>query len=128
MRANEYDDNIALRAYIAKHCRHFMTPLERRVTEYSFPLTSTLPNTETYEKFRKVYHYVEDRDGHVDDSDVEAAFEIPLETREKNAIDRLVLECLDQLPINRCPECSRIVRTPTAQQCLWCGYDWHNRE
>lgn len=27
--------------------------------------------------------------------------------------------------INRCPECSRIVRTPRAKQCLWCGHDWH---
>lgn len=27
--------------------------------------------------------------------------------------------------INRCPQCSRIVCTPQAKQCLWCGYDWH---
>lgn len=25
----------------------------------------------------------------------------------------------------RCPQCQRIVRTPKAQQCLWCGHDWH---
>jgi rRNA maturation endonuclease Nob1 len=27
--------------------------------------------------------------------------------------------------INRCPACKRIVRTPRAQHCLWCGHDWH---
>jgi hypothetical protein len=26
---------------------------------------------------------------------------------------------------NRCPSCKRIVKTPKACQCLWCGYDWH---
>lgn len=30
-----------------------------------------------------------------------------------------------KLFINRCPKCDRIVRTPLAKQCLWCGYDWH---
>jgi hypothetical protein len=29
------------------------------------------------------------------------------------------------LPINRCPKCNRVVRTPLAQLCLWCGHDWH---
>ena len=29
------------------------------------------------------------------------------------------------LAISRCPNCDRIVRTPKAQQCLWCGHDWH---
>ncbi len=29
------------------------------------------------------------------------------------------------LPVNRCPACHRIVRTPRARQCLWCGHDWH---
>jgi hypothetical protein len=29
------------------------------------------------------------------------------------------------LTINRCSACTRIVRTPLARQCLWCGHDWH---
>jgi hypothetical protein len=31
-----------------------------------------------------------------------------------------------QALINRCPRCHRIVRTPQALQCFWCGYDWHH--
>ncbi len=27
--------------------------------------------------------------------------------------------------INRCGACNKIVRTPKARQCLWCGFDWH---
>ena len=25
----------------------------------------------------------------------------------------------------RCPRCQRVVATPRARQCLWCGHDWH---
>jgi len=28
--------------------------------------------------------------------------------------------------ISRCPVCERIVKTPLARQCLWCGHDWHS--
>jgi hypothetical protein len=37
------------------------------------------------------------------------------------------IEC-GLLPLNRCPECQRIVRTPLAKQCLWCGHDWHHAQ
>jgi hypothetical protein len=30
-----------------------------------------------------------------------------------------------RIVVNRCPSCSRIVKTPLARQCLWCGHDWH---
>lgn len=39
--------------------------------------------------------------------------------------DRILDEEPSKIIINRCPECGRIVRTPKAKQCLWCGHDWH---
>lgn len=38
---------------------------------------------------------------------------------------RRILAAYPDLPINRCPQCNRVVRTPAAKQCLWCGHDWH---
>ena len=29
------------------------------------------------------------------------------------------------LMINRCRRCRRVIRTPLARECLWCGHDWH---
>ena len=29
--------------------------------------------------------------------------------------------------VNRCPQCTRIVRTPVARQCFWCGHSWHGQ-
>jgi hypothetical protein len=42
------------------------------------------------------------------------------------AAARVLRENGGDLTINRCSMCNRIVRTPQAQQCLWCGHDWHD--
>jgi hypothetical protein len=39
--------------------------------------------------------------------------------------ERLLREHYDSIFINRCPRCSRIAKTPLAQQCTWCRHDWH---
>jgi hypothetical protein len=48
--------------------------------------------------------------------------------RGSAAIQKEIRERIESglLPLNRCPECRRIVRTPLARQCLWCGHDWHH--
>lgn len=119
--AGQYDEAFALRAFVARHCRHLMTPLERRVTEYTAPLTSDA----TSAKVRRLHAMCEERDGHVEDEDVLAAFSEPMEVRKQNAVERVIREHYDELPLNRCPVCDRLARTPTARQCLWCGHDWH---
>jgi hypothetical protein len=40
-------------------------------------------------------------------------------------VRRLLQDPATQTLINRCPRCHRIVRTPSAKQCLWCKHDWH---
>ncbi len=41
------------------------------------------------------------------------------------AAERVLAERRDEIDVNRCPECDRVVATPRARQCLWCGFDWH---
>jgi hypothetical protein len=42
------------------------------------------------------------------------------------AAERVFSEHWARIDINRCGKCSRIVATPKARQCLWCGHDWHS--
>ncbi|TWU01057.1 hypothetical protein Pla52n_44280 [Stieleria varia] len=121
MTADTYDDDVALRAYVLQHFPHLMTPLERRVTEYSAPIVGD----SDHPKILKLHEYLEERDGHVDDADVLTAFQDPHEDRVANAVDRVLETRRDDLIENRCSQCQRLVRTPVAKQCLWCGYDWH---
>ncbi|XZE48173.1 hypothetical protein SH248x_001221 [Planctomycetaceae bacterium SH248] len=39
---------------------------------------------------------------------------------------RMEREKVVGLYVNRCLRCERIVATPQARQCLWCGNDWHH--
>ena len=56
---------------------------------------------------------------------------LPPEHREKAGIEaarRLLADHREEIVVNRCPRCRRIVRTPKAKLCLWCGYSWHHGE
>lgn len=121
MTADTYDDDVALRAYVLQHFPHLMTPLERRVTEYSAPIVGNSDHS----KILKLYDNLEERDGHVDDADVLNALQAPYEDRIVNAVDRVLKTRRADIIENRCSECQRLVRTPVAKQCLWCGHDWH---
>lgn len=42
------------------------------------------------------------------------------------AAERVLTERSEEIQVNRCRECGRVVATPRARQCLWCGFDWHD--
>lgn len=116
-----YDDELALQAYVFKHFGHLMTPLERRTLEYSEPIIGGTKHA----KMQRLHASLEERDGHVADDDVIAAFAIAYADRKNTAIDRLIASKIECVAQNRCPKCNRLARTPTAKQCLWCHHDWH---
>ena len=116
-----YDDELALRAYVFKHFRHLMTPLERRTLEYSVPI---IGGTQ-HDTMQRLHAFLEGRDGHVADDDVIAAFAFTSAERKNAAIDRLIASQIELIIQNRCPRCNRLARTPMAKQCLWCHHDWH---
>jgi hypothetical protein len=39
---------------------------------------------------------------------------------------RILTEHPNEVSFNRCPKCGGLARTPTARQCRFCGYDWHD--
>lgn len=39
--------------------------------------------------------------------------------------ERLLREHADEIVVHRCAHCDALLRTPSAQQCVTCGHDWH---
>ena len=39
--------------------------------------------------------------------------------------DRIWQEHQSEIDVPRCMNCNSILKTFRAQQCLWCGHDWH---
>jgi hypothetical protein len=42
-----------------------------------------------------------------------------------NCAERIVKDNPNGVFFNLCPNCHKLARTPEAEQCRWCGEDWH---
>jgi hypothetical protein len=43
----------------------------------------------------------------------------------EQSISRILRDHASEIVLTRCPDCAKIVSSPNAKQCLWCGNDWH---
>jgi hypothetical protein len=66
-----------------------------------------------------------ERFGRLGDSRIDVALAEGREEFRGSACRRILTEH-SELRINRCPRCPKVLRTPAAMQCFWCGCDWHN--
>jgi hypothetical protein len=121
---DNYDDERALAAYVWRHYRHLMTPLARRIGDYSVPIVSDSP----IDKARRVHAYLEQQDGHVSDSEVHEAFKMDRNEFKMQVMRRLMSQRIAEMILNRCPKCSRLTRSPAARLCPWCGHHWHEAD
>jgi hypothetical protein len=62
--------------------------------------------------------------GRINREDINEALGTQPETFRHHVCERLLQEHSDKIYINRCRSCQRIVRTPKARLCTWCGYNW----
>lgn len=120
MKHLEYCDDETLTNYIWRHYQVFLTQSEG-LTSIAFgnngtaagqlkPSIADLIRQRWYQE--NVPQIIEEiKDGN-------AAF-------RKRVRDRILQEHGHVVFINRCPDCSKIVKTPRARQCLWCNHDWH---
>jgi hypothetical protein len=121
-----YDEADELRQYMLRNWGEFMTPLERQAQwlavlreKANYPDASTLVQKE----LRATY------DREVTDEARKLIGENLNDVRrfQDQVANRIHAElATGALKPNRCPACDRIVKTPKARQCLWCGHDWHS--
>ena len=51
-----------------------------------------------------------------------------LERTIRETSDEILRREGNKIFVNRCPSCARLVRTPRAKLCLWCGHNWKDTE
>jgi hypothetical protein len=115
----EYDDATELTRYIWGHYQSLMTDFERRVGVAISARLKAAPSSPTMARV------LNERWGCAGDPAVEAALAEGPEAYRKRVCRRVLAEHGAEVFINRCPNCGRVVRTPQARQCFWCGHDWH---
>lgn len=119
---SEYDDASALTEYVWRHYSYLLSATEARAGLYSAPLD----HDAAIEAKGPVFaDYLDRTYGRVQMSELRAELQHGRADLYHRARDRILSEHKDAVFLNRCPKCNRIVRSPTAKQCLWCRHNWH---
>ena len=119
---DQYDDRLAARAYASKFFYYRLSAFEKRIMIEAGPVVST---TDQW-KAKRIWQFMEERDGHVDDDAVLQAYGPDRSAILLEIFDRLVNENFRE--INRCIKCNRVLRTWSAVRCPWCKSNWTSGE
>jgi hypothetical protein len=120
MATNEYDDSKVFNEYVTHNFSALMTDVERR----SYLLAIRREKAKHHSAWAdRLVQWTVDAG-----ADAESMAKVGFKSLEATIWQRIIRDFrAGRLVINRCPACSRIVKTPLARQCLWCGHDWHER-
>lgn len=116
---SNYDEETQLTKYVWDHFPHLRSQFEHRVALAIFAKEKEAFGHEAVAKLMEKRHSL------ANDSEVQLALSEGMEAFRRRVCQRIIREYSGDIFINRCPSCMRIVRTPEAKQCFWCGFDWH---
>ena len=122
MTGEVYDEADVLREYILHNYGYLMTDIERLARR---AIAVDVKSAGRPDRLTKM---VEAKWGRRDNPDVQAALSGGVTDFERAVVARILSEHESDVFINRCPECDRILRTPRAKMCVWCGNSWHNTD
>ncbi|MBL3658424.1 hypothetical protein [Fulvivirga sediminis] len=114
------DRNPDIIEYISRYCHNYWTDLEKKASEHHIAQTKFLPHKDRDSRFGELYRCNTSTDPNVLEL-LRDGYSSFLET----VANRIYDQHLNELELNRCPNCKGIARTPTAKQCRYCGHDWH---
>lgn len=111
--------------YIVRFHLHLMTDAERRARGHLFAtMKATMGRSDTAAQ-REAHNSKLKFPGLSSEPDVLRLASDGYEAFEMRAAKRILQDSGDKVLLNCCPRCGQVARTPTAKQCRWCGYDWH---
>jgi hypothetical protein len=121
--SQNYDDECELTHYVMAHCTDKFTDFERRVLSAVLARKKVARNDAEGGKLQSPLL----KWARLDDPEINAALADGPEAFQRRVCQRIMANPLVAKAVHRCPRCQRVVRTPLARQCLWCGLDWHPR-
>jgi len=128
-----YDETEWLNRYIFVYCRDLLTDAELNVHGYILASEKEKMNEELHREIKGITQADSGID-EIDDDDEERLTptpEIEAALSHGEAVffggvrDRLLGGAKPKLTVKRCHGCSRVLATPLAKQCNWCGRQWH---
>lgn len=118
----EYDDEAELHRYIFNNYPHRLS--ERECALRHAALLELKARHSSSDSRAASYRGM---DGYFLDAEVAAIAESGLGAYDWQCCDRILRDDASDIYINRCEACQRIVVSPVACTCLWCGCQWYER-
>jgi len=120
MNKSGYNDEHAITDYVLRHYAELATSEERLVLK----AISARQKAEGVQ-MPILARMLREKWGQSANNKINEALTNGVDAYRSSLASRLLRDNPDTIHLNRCPGCMRLVRTPAAQQCLWCGEDWH---
>ena len=118
-RVDSYDDDLELTDYIWHNYAHLRTDLETRAGN------AAIAERKAQAASGQIANVLRNKWGIASDPRFAELLKDGLDEFRRRVRDRILADSADEVVINRCARCQCIVATPRAQQCLWCGHNWH---
>ncbi|WP_294322818.1 hypothetical protein [uncultured Chryseobacterium sp.] len=107
--------------YIIRYFSHLMTYDEKAALQYHMYMYKSSDN----EKQRKIMI----EKGWIRQTiETDNLLRSGYEEFEINVAKRIVAQAPEEIFFNNCPQCGKLARTPSAQQCRYCGLNWHQNK
>ena len=117
---SKYEEGVELRPYIWRNYRHALTDREKGLHD-----AAMLELKARHARSESSAARIRGMPGYFFDADVASIAESGLAFYVRQCCERLLRDYEDQIRINRCERCKRIVASPIACACLWCGHHWY---
>jgi hypothetical protein len=118
----EYEEGFELRRYVWRNYRHALTNREKALHDaVMLELKARHAHSEASAARLRTMP------GYFMDADVAAISEQGLDSFVEQCGERLLRDYAVEIHVNRCERCNRIVASPIACTCLWCGHHWYDR-
>lgn len=131
MFSKEYNERTELIDYVLRNYSHLMPVIDyaswRIIVQRNKAQFRAQENSEP--DYDQMYHIMVrricDRAGLSPDDEAVRLALADTDAFFEQVCDRILDDHAEDVVVNRCPECGRVVKTPRARLCLWCGHDWH---
>jgi hypothetical protein len=117
-----YEEGVELRRYIWRNYRHALTNREKALHD-----AAMLELKARHARSEASAARLRSMPGYFLDADVVAIAERGLDSFVEQCRERLLRDYAAEIYLNRCERCNRIVASPIACACLWCGHHWYER-
>lgn len=121
MKSKTYIEENELDKYILTNYGSYLNKFERLgykvASSYEKPDGKTNPD--------KMAKALREKYGNLSTPRIDAALTKGTKLFKREVRKRIQFQYKEDISIKRCGKCDKIVATPKAKQCLWCGNDWH---